>query len=327
MREAAFAIDLGGTELRAALIDRAGDILACATMPTDAKGGPASVMAQIAMLTRDVRDQAPDAAVIGLGVGAPGPLDPVAGIVIAAPTLTGWRNVPIGALLSAQFGLPVHLENDANAAAIGEWRFGAGRGARSIVFVTVSTGIGGGVIADGRILHGRQGLAAEIGHMTIAQEGEPCFCGTIGCWEALASGSALGRRGTCMTRAGDGSILRALSANGAVSGRHVIEAARMGDAQARALVAEEARWLGIGFVNLLHLYSPERLILGGGIANGLDLMRPVIAETIAARAMPPYRDVPLVVAALGGQAGLMGAASLVFSASAAAHDEGDTGGV
>jgi glucokinase len=312
MRHAALAVDLGGTEVRAALIEAGGDVLAFASMRTDAKGGPAAVIDQIAALATEVRAAAPDVTILGLGIGAPGPLDPQAGVVIAAPTLAGWRDVPLARLLSERFGLTVQLENDANAAALGEWRYGAGRGAQSIVFATVSTGIGGGVIADGRILHGRHGLAAEIGHMTISQSGPPCFCGTIGCWEALASGSALGDRATQQTRASDGSRLRALSGDGDVSGRHVIDAARLGDAHAGVLVAEEARWLGIGFVNLLHLYSPERLIMGGGIAQGLDLMRDVIDRTIAVRAMPPYRDVPLLAAELGGNAGLMGAASLIL---------------
>jgi glucokinase len=316
MRQVALAVDLGGTEVRAAVIDRDAAMVGFAAAPTDAKGGPAAVIDQIIALSAEVRAQAPESSVIGLGIGAPGPLDPIAGIVMDAPTLTGWRNIPLSALLRQRLSLPVHVENDANAAAIGEWRFGAGRGARSIVFVTVSTGIGGGVIADGHVLHGRHGPAAEIGHMTIAQDGDRCFCGNIGCWEALASGSALGLRGTRLSRTGT-----------EVTGRHVIEAARRGDAQALALVIEEAHWLGIGFVNLLHLYSPERLIMGGGIANGLDLMQPNIDRIIAARAMPPYRDVPVVAAKLGGLAGLIGAASLVFASSGAADDKRYFGGV
>ena len=130
----------------------------------------------------------------------------------------------------------MRLENDANAAALGEWRFGAGRGAASLVFVTVSTGIGGGVISDGRIVHGRRGLAGEIGHMTITSESERCLCGAVGCFEAVASGTALGRRATALTKPGDGSALRTLSHDGEVTGRHVVEAARGGDEAALALI-------------------------------------------------------------------------------------------
>ena len=176
----------------------------------------------------------------------------------------------------------------------------------------MSTGIGGGVLADGHIYHGRRGLAAEIGHMTITGEGDRCFCGNVGCFEAVASGTALGRRATQLTAPGDGSALRRVSNDGDVSARHVVEAARTGDAAARDLVEAEAKWLGIGFTNLLHLYSPEVIVMGGGLANGFDLLAPGIRATIEERAMQAYRDVPIVPAELGDRAGLVGAASLIL---------------
>lgn len=310
--EVALAIDLGGTELRAALVDRDGKILAFAAVPTQAQAGPEVVIGQIEALAATVHAEAPELSILGVGIGAPGPLDPLAGIAVGPPTLAGWHDVPLADILGRRLGLPVRLENDANAAALGEWRFGAGHGVRSLVFVTVSTGIGGGVVADGRILHGRRGLAAEIGHMTITNEGERCVCGVVGCFEAIASGTALGRRANAATSPLDGSTLRRLSANAEVTGRHVVEAARLQDDLALALLEEEARWLGLGFTNLLHLYSPDVLVVGGGIANGLDLMAPVIGATIRQRAMRAYRDVPVVQAQLGRHAGLVGVASLVL---------------
>ncbi|MDL2409352.1 ROK family protein [Rhizobium calliandrae] len=312
MKKVALAFDLGGTELRAALVSDKGNLLSFSVVPTHAAEGPAAVIQQIELLAGAVLAQTPDLSPVGIGIGAPGPLDPEAGIVIAPPTLAGWYEVPLADILSSRFQLPVRLENDANAAALGEWRYGAGRGARSMVFVTVSTGIGGGVIVDGRILHGRRGLAAEIGHMTITNEGERCFCGAIGCFEAVASGTALGRRATARTRQFDGSQLRQLSGDADVTGRHVVEAARKGDAQALELLHGEARWLGIGFTNLLHLYSPDILVMGGGISHGFDLLQEAMTATIRDRAMPAYRDVPIVPAQLGGHAGLIGAASLVL---------------
>jgi glucokinase len=256
-------------------------------------------------------------AVVGLGICAPGPLDPLAGVAIAPPTLEGWKDVPLAAILEHQLGLPVRLENDANAAALGEWRFGAGRGTANMVFVTVSTGIGGGVIADGHLLHGRRGLAGEIGHMTIAAESPlSLFGGAPGAWEALASGTALGREATLRAQSGpDGAALRERAGTGPVSARHVAEAAREGDALALRLLDDEARLLGIGFVNLLHLYAPEVLVIGGGLSAVLDLIRPTIERTISERALIAYRDVPVVAAALGRQAGLVGAASLVAQTS------------
>ncbi|MBB4227204.1 ROK family protein [Rhizobium mongolense] len=312
MSRIALAFDLGGTELRAALVGDGGNLLAFASMPTLAKDGPDAVIEQIAMLAERTCSEVPDAQPLGIGIGAPGPLDPVAGILTAPPTLSGWREVPLASRLQDRLNLPVRLENDANAAALGEWRFGAGRGAASLVFVTVSTGIGGGVISDGRIVHGRRGLAGEIGHMTITSESERCLCGAVGCFEAVASGTALGRRATALTKPGDGSALRTLSHDGDVTGRHVVEAARSGDETALGLIDREARWLGIGFTNLLHLYSPDMIVMGGGISYGYDLLRKPIEATIQERAMPAYRDVPVVPAQLGRHAGLVGAASLIF---------------
>jgi glucokinase len=313
MNDGALAVDLGGTELRASIVDRSGEVGAVVTTATKATAGPAAVIEQIVAAIERLSAAAAGRSVLGLGVGAPGPLDPIAGISLGPPTLTGWRDVPLAALLRRRLGLEVRLENDANAAALGEWRFGAGRGTQSMVFVTVSTGIGGGVIADGRLLHGRRGLAAEIGHMTIAGDSEDtCFCGVRGCWESLASGTALGQRAARLAAAGQAPALRRLAGAERVTGRHVTTAARQGDAQALALLASEARWLGIGIVNLLHLYSPERIILGGGVAGCLDLMQGELDCTIRARAMPAYRDVPVVAARLGGNAGLVGAASLLF---------------
>jgi len=313
MSRIALAFDLGGTELRAALVGDGGKLLAFASMPTLARDGPNAVIEQIAMLAEKICSDVPDARPLGIGIGAPGPLDPVAGILTAPPTLSGWREVPLARLLQDRLNLPVRLENDANAAALGEWRFGAGRGAASLVFVTVSTGIGGGVISDGRIVHGRRGLAGEIGHMTITNESERCLCGAVGCFEAVASGTALGRRATALTKPGDGSALRMLSHDGEVTGRHVVDAARGGDETALGLIDQEARWLGIGFTNLLHLYSPDMIVMGGGISHGYDLLRRAIEATIHERVMPAYRDVPVVPAQLGSHAGLIGAASLIFS--------------
>ena len=327
----ALAFDLGGTELRGALVESGGHVVAHASAPTMAVAGSEAVIGQIITLAADILAQRPQAEVVGIGVGAPGPLDPKAGIVIAPPTLAGWHDVPLIDILGSHFGLPVRLENDANAAALGEWRFGAGRGTGSMVFVTVSTGIGGGVVAEGHIYHGRRGLAAEIGHMTITGEGERCFCGAIGCFEAVASGTALGRRATSLTAPGDGSLLRRLSANGDVSAKHVVDAARAGDGRALELLDAEARWLGIGFTNLLHLYSPDLIVMGGGLANGFDLLAPMIRATVGQRAMPAYRDVPIVRAELGARAGLIGAASLILwegeagAPLAMTHDENNNG--
>ena len=308
----AFGIDLGGTELRVGLLTRAGRLVGRLQVPTDTLGGPQAVVAQMVGLMDRLRHEAGDPAVAGIGVASPGPLDPEHGVVIDAPTLGGWHDVPLVALLEARTGLPARLENDANAAALGEWRAGAGIGLRHMIYVTVSTGIGGGVIADGRLLHGHRGMAAEIGHMTQREDGPLCSCGGLGCFEALASGTALDTAARRAVASGNVTVMRELADGGTVTGRHVTAAARGGDALALALLHEEARLLGRGFASLLHLYSPELIVVGGGVSEAFDLLQPELGRAMREAAMPSYRDVPVVRAMLGHDAGLVGAASLMW---------------
>jgi glucokinase len=296
----AIGIDLGGTELRAAVVSADGEVLAHARTATAALDGPAAVISQMVDLVGQI---APGHDVCGVGIGSPGPLDAKAGVVVHASTLLGWNDVPLAKLAEARLGLPVRLDNDANVAALAEWRFGAGRGLRHMVYVTVSTGIGGGVILDGKLMHGRGSLAGEIGHMAITEAPILCTCGAFGCWEALASGTALGQRAT------------ELGTLGPVTARDVARLAEAGDPTAVRLLAEEARYLGLGFANLLHLYAPELIVVGGGVSECLPAMRPTIEAVIRRQAMPTYRDVPIVAAALGHRAGVIGAALLVLPGS------------
>lgn len=313
MTGTALAFDLGGTDLRAAIVSRDGVVRQSLTVPTRAGDGVEAVLSQMTDLADRLLAHR-SAEILGVGVGAPGPLDPAAGLMIAPPTLAGWQNVPIAALLAERLGLPVVLDNDANVAALAEWKHGAGRGFGTVLFVTVSTGIGGGVVTGGQIFHGSRGLAVEIGHMTISENGPPCFCGSVGCFEALASGTALGRFGAVAARLPGGACIAAAQAGiGRPGARAVIEAARRGDAAAQALVAQEARWLGIGLTNLLHLFSPDVVVIGGGLANAFDLLIDGIRGVIRTRAMPAYRDVTIARSALGPAAGLVGAADLVFA--------------
>jgi glucokinase len=188
----------------------------------------------------------------------------------------------------------VYLENDGIAAAIGEWKFGAGQGLASLVYVTVSTGIGGGVVVDGKVLHGRKGMAGHIGHMAIMPHGVRCNCGSVGCWEAYAAGPAFAARAKATTAA------------------EVFAAALAGDKAAQQHVDDEVYFLSLGITSLLHLYSPEMIIIGGGLSNAFHQLHPGIARYVAENAMPAFRDVPIVKAGLGGNSGLVGAAALVF---------------
>jgi glucokinase len=307
MTRLAIGIDLGGTQVRAALIDEGGKIYARAALATQADGGPTVVIGQLKALAAAVSAQVDKERLIGVGVSSPGPIDTVRGVALSIPTLAGFVDTPFRQMIEHAVGLPVWLENDGIAAALGEWRFGAGANHQSLVYLTVSTGIGGGIVVDGRLLHGRKGLAGHIGHMTIVRDGELCLCGNRGCWEAYASGPAFARR--ARSRA-EGDVSTRLAAP--IDARTVFEAAAEGDDLALALVAEQADFLGVGLANLLHLYSPEVVILGGGVANGFDLLRPGILTRVNTAAMPAFRDTPIVRAALGDNSGLVGAAAAVF---------------
>jgi glucokinase len=312
MRPCAVGIDLGGTQVRAGLFDEDGNVIKRKAISTAASAGPDVVLNQLLEAAMIVSEGVPIDHIVGVGVSAPGPLDAQNGIALSIPTLAGFVNVPLTRMLEDRIGLPVWLENDGIAAAFGEWRFGVGRGYSSFVYLTVSTGIGGGVVSDGRLLRGRQGMAGHVGHMTIIRDGEQCPCGNKGCWEAYGSGPAFARRAQERAKATATKLL--LADEEPIDGRAVFAAAAKGDALACELVLEEADILGIGITNLLHLYSPEVVVIGGGMANEFDVLHPGIVARIRSSAMPPFRDTPIVRAALGENSGLVGAAALAFDA-------------
>ena len=289
-------IDLGGTQVRAAIVDREGQILRRAARLTDVAGGPLAIVAQMLTLATEVIGS-DRSRVKAAGVSSPGPLDSDTGYVLELPTLPGWTNFPLRQTLAEKLQMPVTLENDGIAAANGEWKFGAGKGLKHLVYVTVSTGIGGGVVVDNHLMRGRRGMAGHVGHMSIEENGPPCGCGNPGCFEVLASGTAFNK------------VAHAL---GFADAKSMTEAARQGDPKAMTAVHREAILLGWGFTSLLHLYSPEKIIVGGGVSSAFDLMLPTIKAEIQRRAMPAFRSVEIVVAELGDNAGLVGAASLAM---------------
>ena len=288
---AALCIDLGGTRLRGALAASDGTLTARAAEPTRAVDGADAVTAQIAAMAHRIaggRD------VTGLALCAPGPLDAIAGRALATPTIPGFVDYPLRDRLSALVPWPVRLENDALAATMGEWRHGAGQGTRDMVYLTVSTGIGGGAVAGGELVRGRRGMAGHFGHMVVQADGPACPCGNRGCWEALASGTAFAARAR---------------AAGFADGAAVFAAAS--DPAADALIADQARWLAIGIVNVAHVHSPETIVIGGGMAAAFDRLAPPIRAHVDRMAMAPFRDVTIRRAALGDDSGLIGLAALV----------------
>lgn len=306
----AIALDLGGTQIRGALVNAKGELRNRVALQTASHAGADAVIAQLVDAAHSVSGGEKN--IVGVGLSSPGPLDTDRGLTLGLPNIAGFENFPLRDALSDKLGRPVALENDGIAAAIGEWQLGAGQGLNSLVYVTVSTGIGGGVIVDGHVLRGRKGMGGHVGHLCIKTGGKRCNCGNLGCWEAYASGPAFAARAREKAAT---TPLSALHGTGArLTPEAVFAAAEQGDELARKLVEEEAELLGVGITSLLHLYSPERMIVGGGLSNAFAQLHPGIADYVTANAIPAFRDVPVVKAALGGNSGLIGAACLVFSA-------------
>ena len=313
----AIGLDLGGTKTLALVVAPNGEILGRARHPTPHEGRAALGEALVACVREaaaaagvDVRDTA------GVGVGAPGPTDPEAGVLLEPPNLPAdCHDLPLRELLEPRLGVRVVVENDANAAALGEYRFGAGRGARDMIYITVSTGIGGGLIAGGRLLRGAGLLAGEIGHMVLAPEGhDVCGCGRTGCWEAIGSGTAIARQAREAVAAGraPGLLARANGQPDQLSPALVVDAARAGDPAAAAILARVVFFHGIGLENLLHLFSPGLIVIGGGLTHAWDdVIAPAAAWALGHAMRHAAAACRIVPAQLGDNVGGMGAAALL----------------
>lgn len=277
-------IDVGGTKCHGVLVDPAGTVLAEVRHPTP----HASELVELLASMFD--DLGPAGS---LGIGVPGLITPD-GIVRASPNMRGARNIEVGPLLRQRLSVRVHVENDATAAAHGEWKVGAASGADDAVMVTLGTGIGGGIVMGGALQRGAHGFAGEIGHMVVVRDGLECVCGRRGCWERYASGSAF----------------RTLS-NG-MSGEEVIAASRAGDAAARSVVEVFAGWVALGLANLTNICDPEVIVIGGGVVESFDEVMPLVQERFAeALYSSEVRARPRVVtASLGERAGAIGAAMM-----------------
>ncbi|MEX1020858.1 MAG: ROK family protein [Litorilinea sp.] len=307
-------IDLGGTQMRVILADFAGQIVRRATALTLADEGPDAVLARLIQLVESVI--AGDA-VAGLAVGAPGPTDPYRGVVLMGPNLPGWHNVNLRTVLGDAFHVPVAVGNDANLAGLAEYRFGAGQGTDHMIYITVSTGIGTGIIVDGHLLLGRQGLAAEAGHMTLdaAAEGEDSH--VVGTLEGLASGPNIARRAQLALRGGAASMITGMVDGDldAVTPRLLLEAARAGDVFALDQFQIAGRYIGMGITNLLHIFNPDRIVIGGSIwLHCYPFLEDAVWKTIHQRAESPayWQQLQILPAELGDDTGLLGAVALAL---------------
>lgn len=304
-------IDLGGTRVRAVLSDGDGRFLDRQEVRTLAEEGQDAVIERIASLAESVFGRAQG--VRAVGVGAPGPINARTGTVTNPPNLPGWVNVPLGDLLQQRLGIPTFLGNDGNAAAVGELTYGAGRGAEDLIYITVSTGVGGGIVTGGKLVDGFNGAGGEIGHMVLYPDGEVCSCGHRGHLEAYASGPAIARQAVEAVAAGEPSIIPRLAEgnpNG-ITARIVAQAAAEGDVLGVRLLRLAGERLGHAAVTLIHLLNPQLIIVGGGVsaAGGLllDPMRVVVSQGL----MPVFHEgLRIVPSELGADVGLYGAVAV-----------------
>ena len=308
-------IDLGGTKISTGLVSESAQVIARDYRETLATEGEDEVIGRMVDAAHTVMREASVTAdqVAAVGVGSPGPLDIKTGIVMGAPNLQGWECVPLKQRIEDALGIPTFLENDANAAALGEHRFGAGRGFDHMIYVTVSTGIGGGLILGGSLFYGVDGMAGEIGHTTILANGPRCGCGNRGCLEALASGTAIARSARESLVSGVPTIMTELAGGdpGRITARLVAEAAEQGDAEAHRILIEAMNYLGIGMANLVNLFNPQLIVIGGGVASIGDELFESVRRAVMRHALPATKkSVQIVPAKLGGDVGMLGAAAV-----------------
>jgi glucokinase len=308
----AIGVDLGGTLVRVGAFDTNGQLL----FQNEAKIAsirPESGIHIIEQLIRETLTSIKQPVLLGIGIGATGPIDPIRGTINNPYTLAGWNNVPIVEWLNEVFDVPVRLENDADAAALGEYWQGAGKGAKRLYAVTVGTGVGTALIVDGKIYRGLDGSHPEGGHQLIDPNGPECYCGRRGCWESLISGPAISSRASSapnnkhLIDLAHGDLNR-------IDAHFVGEAARAGDATAAAIMQQVTRDFSLGIINVISFFVPDILVLSGGVMQSADLFLPTLKEMLKTpNPMVPFEQVQIMPAQLGYYAGLYGSAYTILN--------------
>jgi glucokinase len=300
-------IDIGGTKIAGGLVDAGtGAVLFSRRVATGAAEGGPAVLGRALALARAIREEAAEAcfpAPVAVGVGAGGQIDPASGVVLSATdVLPGWAGTPLRDAFEDACDLPAAVDNDVNALAVGESRYGAGRGADDLIYLALGTGVGGAILLGGRLHHGACGAGGELGHLVLYPDGLPCTCGGRGCLEQYTNGAALARHYRDM-----GGTDPDMDGVGVGA-----EALREPDGAAARAVARLGEYLGIGLVSLANVFDPERIVVGGGVAGLGDRVLAPARRVLAERALPAVRGVPVVPAALGADAAVVGAASLAL---------------
>jgi len=301
----AAAVDVGGTKIAVGVVDSEGRILACGECPTAPELGYRAALERTTALLRALLDEY-GGRIEGIGVGSAGPIDPETGIYGEVGTLPGWKGSPLVDDLERAFGLHAAVENDADAAALGEATWGAGRGSKNLLYVTISTGIGVGILLDGKLYRGARAAHPEIGHQILDATGGPeCYCKASGCWEVLASGPGM--------EAWFRSRLGSAQPDGELTARHICEMAREGNAPAVEAVEREGYYLGLGLANLVTIFCPDTIVLGGGMMKSADLFLPKALGLVQRLCTQvPVENTSIVLAGLGHDTGLLGAACVWF---------------
>lgn len=309
-------IDLGGTFIKTALISREGEIVHKVEIPSEGERGPDGVIINIIRSVKmAVKEKGVELkSVKAIGIGSPGPMDTKNGIVCKAINLPGWVNIPLRDRIQSAFGIPANLENDANAAAYAEYWKGAGQNARLMIAYTLGTGVGGGIVIEGKLIRGANDCAGELGHMTIVPDGDPCPCGNRGCLESYASANSLVRRTLDKINHGAETILRQWVSEGKSLTSKLIDEARLaGDAFAREAMLEAGTYLGLGMSQTVSALNPDIIVVGGGMMKaGEILLEPARAEVKRRVFAEHFEKLKILPARLGNDAGVIGAAGLLI---------------
>jgi len=315
MNEVIAGIDIGGTKIAIAFENLNGEKIAVRRLPTKVEIGAYAVIETVSQAIEEMLEDN-QVKLVSIGIGCPSPLDIEKGLVMSPSNLQDWDNFPIVKLFGDRFRVPVLLDNDANTAALGEYVYGAGRGYQNIVYITVSTGIGGGIIINGEIFHGVSAGAGELGHTIVQPDGIRCNCGSVGCLETICAGIHIARRARERLAGGEPSIMNEMAANfDDVTAETVVEAVRRKDKLAIEIWDETCRVLAIGIANIITLLAPEAVVIGGGIAAAGDLLfaplRRLLPEFVS---MIPAEKINILPAELGHESGVCGALVLAKKA-------------
>lgn len=312
----ALAIDLGGTKVVAAVVSEEGTITSYSTRPTEAQKGGDWVLNRIKEEALEALEKSKihPSQLLGVGMGTPGVVDTERGVMLSeAVNIPEWKGRNLKEELERVLGVTVFVENDANAAGLGEFVFGAGKGAKSLVFVALGTGIGGAVILNGELVRGSSFAAGELGHISIDPNGLRCGCGNYGCIELYASGPAIAQRAREYVLKGAKTKLSTMVAPEELTAEHVVRAAQEGDLLAQSVLAEAGRLLGVTLAGVVNLLNPDRIVIGGGVAQAGEWILEPVRWEVKRRALPDAtKNLKILQAALGTNAGVLGAAALVF---------------